>query len=72
GVLIAGSVSVSFTQTVPMMSFLVLATIVLLVFMRRDMELNHREASFMLLLYLAFGLWMATEAFGITSVLGLP
>jgi hypothetical protein len=45
---------------------------VLLVFMRRDMELNHREASFMLLLYLAFGLWMATEAFGITHVLGLP
>lgn len=72
GVLIAGSVSVSFTQTVPMMGFLVVATIVLLVFMRRDMELNHREASFMLLLYLAFGLWMATEAFGITSVLGLP
>ena len=72
GVLIAGSVSVSFTQTVPMMSFLVLATIVLLVFMRRDMELTHREASFMLLLYLAFGLWMATEAFGITRVLGLP
>lgn len=71
GVLIAGSVSVSFTQTVPMMSFLVLATIVLLVFMRRDMELTHSEASVMLGLYLAFGLWMAAEAFGITSVLGL-
>jgi cation:H+ antiporter len=70
-VLIAGSVGVSFTQTVPMMSFLVLATIVLLVFMRRDMELTRTEASLMLLLYLVFGLWMAAEAFGITSVLGL-
>jgi cation:H+ antiporter len=71
GVLIAGAVSVSFTMTVPMMAFLVLATIVLLVFMRRDMKLSHREAGVMLVLYLAFGVWMATEAFGITSVLGL-
>ena len=70
GVMVAGSVSVNFSQTVPMMGFLVLATIVMLVFMRRDMELSIREAILMMGLYVGFGLWMAAEAFGVTSFLG--
>jgi cation:H+ antiporter len=70
GVLIAGAVTVNFTQTVPMMAFLMLATIVMLVFMRRDMEISRPEAVWMMVLYMAFGVWMASEAFGITSLLG--
>ena len=70
GVLIAGTVSVNFTQTVPMMAFLMLATIVMLVFMRRDMEITRAEATWMLALYLGFGLWMTAEAFGLLSLLG--
>ena len=70
GVLIAGAVSVNFTQIVPMMGFLMLATIVMLVFMRREMELSRREAVCMLLLYLGFGVWMTAEAFGVVNLLG--
>jgi cation:H+ antiporter len=72
GVLIAGSVSVNFTQVVPMMGFLVIATIALLVFMRRDLKITMNEAIAMMGLYLGFGIWMALEAFGVTTVLGLP
>ena len=70
GVLIAGAVSVNFTQTVPMMAFLMVATIVMLVFMRRDMEITRTEAMFMMALYMIFGLWMGAEAFGFMNVMG--
>jgi cation:H+ antiporter len=70
GVLIAGAVTVNFTQTVPMMGFLMFATIVMLVFMRRNLEIRHSEAVWMMVLYVGFGLWMTLEAFGITNLLG--
>ncbi len=70
GVLIAGAVTVNFTQTIPMMGYLMVATIVMLVFMRRDMEISKAEAVWMMALYLGFGLWMAAEAFGIVRFLG--
>jgi len=72
GVLVAGTVSVNFTQTVPMMGFLMIATIVVLAFMRRDMKISHSEAVSMMALYVGFGLWMTAEAFGLTNLLGLP
>jgi cation:H+ antiporter len=72
GVLLAGSIAVNFTQVVPMMAFLMFATVVTLVFLRRDMALSMTEAIWMTALYVAFGLWMSLEAFGVTSVLGLP
>ena len=62
GVMFVGTIEVNFTQIVPMMSFLILATIVMLVFMLRDMELTMREAHVMMLLYGAFGVWMTLEA----------
>ncbi len=70
GVLLAGAVLVNFTQTVPMMGFLMIATIAMLVFMRRDMEITRAEAVFMMVLYLGFGLWMTAEAFGFMDLLG--
>lgn len=70
GVLIAGAVGVNFTQTVPMMGFLMVATIAMLVFMRRDMEITRAEAICMMGLYLLFGAWMGAEAFGFTALLG--
>lgn len=69
-VLVAGAVSVNFSQIVPMMGFLMIATIVMVVFMRRDMAITWDEAVWMMILYLAFGVWMAAEAFGITNLLG--
>lgn len=72
GVLVAGAVTVNFTQIVPMMTFLMVATIVMLAFMRHDMELSVPEAWVMLGLYLGFGLWMGLEALKLTNILGLP
>ena len=70
GVLIAGAVSVNFSQTVPMMGFLMIATITMLVSMRRDMEISRAEAVVMMALYVGFGRWMTAEAFGIMNLLG--
>ena len=70
-VMLTGAIAVNFTQIVPMMTFLVVATIVMLVFMLRDMELSMREAHVMLALYAGFGAWMTLEAFGVTDLLGV-
>ena len=69
GVVLAGTVAVNFTQTVPMMAFLLLATIAMLVFMRREMEISRNEAIWMMTLYVGFGLWMTAEAFGFMNLL---
>ena len=71
GVMITGAIAVNFTQIVPMMTFLVLATIVMLVFMLRDMELSLRESHAMMVLYAGFGIWMTLEAFGVSTLLGV-
>ncbi|MDA0310599.1 MAG: sodium:calcium antiporter [Gemmatimonadetes bacterium] len=70
-VLVAGALTVNFSQIVPMMTFLVIATIALLTFMLRDLELKRSEAHAMLALYVVFGAWMALEAFGVTHLLAL-
>lgn len=71
GVMLSGAVIINFTQIVPMMTFLVVATIVMLVFMLRDMHLSVREAHVMMVLYVLFGVWMTLEAFGVMSLLGV-
>ena len=71
GVMLVGSITVNFTQIVPMMTFLIIATIVMLIFMLRDMELSMRESHAMMFLYCAFGLWMTLEAFGVMNLLGV-
>jgi cation:H+ antiporter len=71
GVMIVGSISVNFTQIVPMMTFLIVATIVMLVFMLRDMELSMRESHAMIVMYCIFGVWMTLEAFGVMNLLGV-
>jgi cation:H+ antiporter len=71
GVMLVGAIEVNFTQIVPMMTFLVVATIVMLVFMLRDMELTVRESHVMMALYASFGLWITLEAFGVMNLLGL-
>lgn len=71
GVMLSGTIIINFTQIVPMMVFLVLATIVMLVFMLRDMRLSLREAHVMMFLYALFGIWMTLEAFGVMDLLGV-
>jgi cation:H+ antiporter len=71
GVMVSGAMVINYTQVVPMMMFLVLATIVMLVFMLRDMRLTLLESHVMMALYLMFGVWMTLEAFGVMNVLGM-
>jgi len=71
GVMLVGAIEVNFTQIVPMMTFLIVATIVMLVFMLRDMQLSMREAHAMIILYVGFGLWITLEAFGVMDLLGV-
>jgi cation:H+ antiporter len=71
GVMVSGTIVINFTQIVPMMVFLVVATVVMLVFMLRDMRLSSREAHLMMLLYAVFGVWMTLEAFGVMDLLGV-
>lgn len=71
GVILTGSILINFTQIVPMMTFLVVATIVMLIFMLRDLRLSMRESHVMMILYIAFGVWMTLEAFGVMDLLGV-
>jgi len=68
GVIIAGSAIVDFSQAAPLMGFLVLATLVLFVFTRTNLELKDWESYSLLALYLVFVVWMALESVGLTSL----
>jgi cation:H+ antiporter len=70
GVIAAGTVSISFSRVMPMLAFLILATVVVLVLMRRDFELTNRDGILLLAFYAGFILWMALQAFGVIAVMG--
>lgn len=69
GVLLAGTTSVSFTATVPMMAFLIVATIVLFTFARTGMTITNGEGMAMLALYVAFISWLLLESVGVLGIL---
>lgn len=71
GVMLSGTIIINYTQIVPMMVFLVVATVVMLIFMLRDMRLSRGEAHVMMALYVVFGVWMTLEAFGVMNLLGV-
>jgi len=71
GVLVAGSLTVNFAHIVPMMSFLVLATIVFFSISRTEMRLSRHEAWLLLGLYGAFLCWLLLESLHVVSVLEL-
>lgn len=71
GVMLSGTIIINYTQIVPMMVFLVVATVVMLIFMLRDMRLSRNEAHVMMGLYVVFGVWMTLEAFGVMNLLGV-
>lgn len=69
GVLLAGATTVSFSAAVPMMAFLVVATIILFTFARTNMEITEIEAVLMLATYGLFVTWIILESVGMVSVL---
>ena len=69
GVILAGATAVSFTAAVPMMAFLVVATIILFGFARTGMEITDGEAVAMLALYAVFVGWLLAESVGVVNVI---
>ncbi|PCR89942.1 sodium:calcium antiporter [Natrinema ejinorense] len=69
GVLVAGSLPINFANIVPMMGFLVLATVAFFAISRTGMTLTRREGWLLLGLYGAFVCWLLVESLGVVSVL---
>ncbi len=69
GVVLAGATPVSFSAAVPMMAFLVVATIILFTLARTGMEITDREAWGMLVLYGGFVGWLLLESVGLLDVI---
>ena len=69
GVVLAGATPVSFSAAVPMMAFLVVATIILFTLSRTGMEITDREAWAMLVLYGGFVGWLLLESVGLLDVI---
>ncbi|WP_049922689.1 sodium:calcium antiporter [Halopiger djelfimassiliensis] len=68
GVLVAGTLAITFAHIVPMMGFLILATIVFFTIVRTDMLLTEREGWMLLVLYGFFAAWLVLESVGATDV----
>ncbi|WP_207591268.1 sodium:calcium antiporter [Halomontanus rarus] len=68
GVLVAGSMDITFEYVVPMMGFLILGTVVFFTVMRTDMLLSKREAWLLVGLYGVFVVWLLAESVGVTNV----
>jgi cation:H+ antiporter len=69
GVLIVGTEPVDFGVTAPMLSALLLGTLVLFVTLRTSLSLTDREAYTLLVTYGLFLAWVGAEATGMTGVL---
>jgi len=69
GILIAGTASIDFARAVPMMGVLVLATVLLLTFLRTDFHLSHTESYILLGTYAVFVIWLILETVGITGLI---
>ncbi len=68
GVMIAGSAVINFARAIPLMGFLVLATVILFAVSRTKMEISKKESSFLLIVYILFIAWMLLETFGVSSI----
>ncbi|AGB15882.1 Ca2+/Na+ antiporter [Halovivax ruber XH-70] len=69
GILVAGSLSVRFDHVVPMMAFLVVATVIFFTISRTKMYLSRREGWLLLVLYGGFVAWLVAESVGLTRLL---
>lgn len=63
GVLVAGTVTINYSLSVPMMGILTLATVIVLVLLRSQMVLSSAEAWGLIGLYVVFVIWMGVETF---------
>lgn len=64
GIVLAGGAVVNYGVAVPMMAFLVVATVLLFTTLRTDLQLSDREAPVLLGAYVVFLCWMVLETVG--------
>ena len=69
GVLAAGSVTVNLGTTVPMMTFLIFASVAVFAILRTDLVLTTRESYVLLGLYGLFLAWLVAESLALTNFL---
>lgn len=65
GVIIAGAVGFNYPQIIPMMMFLIFATVAFIVMARSGSELTNNNGKVLLVLYVGFIVWMGTKYIGI-------
>jgi cation:H+ antiporter len=65
GVLVAGTVIIDYPRMLPIMAFLIFATVVMLVLARRGFALSRRDGVVLLSLYAVFIAWMTAGSFGV-------
>lgn len=73
GVLVAGAAVINFSVAAPLMGVLTAATVALFLMMRTRMVLSRVESVVLLVLYVAFIVWIAAESFAVVDLVpGLP
>lgn len=68
GIVLAGGAVVNYGVAVPMMAFLVFATVVLFTALRTGLQLSDREGGLLIAIYGLFLCWMALEAAGVVGL----
>ena len=71
GVIAAGQTTIDFGVVVPMMGFLIVASIAFFGVLRTDMVLSRRESYLLLGFYGLFILWLVMESLGVTNLVQL-
>ncbi|WP_226989045.1 sodium:calcium antiporter [Paraglaciecola arctica] len=65
GVIVAGAVGFNYPRIMPMMMFLLFATVTFLVLARSGSELTNNNGKILLLIYVGFIIWMGMEYIGV-------
>lgn len=68
GVMIAGVATINYSAAIPLMGFLMLATLALFTVTRTGLTMTNREAHGLLALYAVFILWMSLEVFNVVNL----
>lgn len=66
GVIVAGAVGFNYPRIIPMMMFLLFATVTFLVLARSGSELTDNNGKILLLIYVGFIIWMGMEYIGVS------
>ncbi|OKY77247.1 MAG: Ca2+/Na+ antiporter [Candidatus Methanohalarchaeum thermophilum] len=69
GVLIAGTATINFSRAAPLFGALVAGTLSLFLFARTDLEITKKESYILLILYIAFIIFMGLESSDLTSLI---